>query len=518
MAHRSVLRADQLDSNDSWSFAQVTIDGYSGGDINDGYVTGLVLTNGDGGATTLELHADNGEINQIGSGDVTFTGDVEMLSNAVVQGDFTVNGTTTYINTQETILTDPIFTINNDGTEALSDWTGITARDADGYNRIGWLFDGYWGLSTSFDANSDAVPDRAIAYIGAGDSYGDLSSTAAGNSGAGKIGVSPITGVVGDDVQEVLENIVAGNADLEGTDNITWHVNQDATAGVDEDPCLIMSGGSGTRLVDGYLCTITDDTNGDRFRFRLYSDGSLEDTAVHLGGLGDTTDLDAYLIFNTGDGGTAYQAELHADGTGDLIYSTESEHIFATGDVVVQNDLYVDGYATIGDSSDDHLIVNSTIYSDLNPEDCTHQLGDDTHRWLDGYFCLFTPTNYTPIGSNNSLEGHLKGIDNALVNVTLDPPRGVYEITAAEAAIDTLDSSRAVDQGDQTTVGGYTDAQFRDGIFVYRNGQLLYNDAVSRANKAAVVNDVARQTGSLNNLIFGGNLNKNAIVQIVDMT
>lgn len=531
MAQRSVLRSDQLDSNDSWNFAQVTIDGYSGGDINDGYLTGLTFTDGNGGATTLELHSDDGEINQLGNGQVSFTGNVDAANgidvtggnlivdnNTIIKGDLTVNGTTTTIDTEQMIVTDPITTINASGSELISDWSGFTARDSDGYNRIGWMFDGYWGVSSGFDANPDALPDRALAFLGAGETNGDLSSTGAGDSGASKIGIEAISGLVSTNVQDALEEINGDITDLEtGTNSLTWNINQDATAIADEDACLIMSGGSGTRLVDGYLCTITDDSNADRFRFRMYSDGSLEDTAVHLGGLGDTTNLDAYLIFNTGDGGTAYQAELHADGTGDLIYSTESEHIFSTGDVVVQNDLQVDGYATIGNIADDHLIVNSTIYSDLNPADCTYQLGDDTHKWLDGYFCLFTPTNYTPVGSNNSLEGHLKGIDNALINVSLNPPRGVYEITKAESLIDTLDSSRAVDQGDQTTVGSYTDEQFRDEIFIYRNGQLLYNDAVSRANKAAVVNDVARQTASLNNLLFSGTLHKNTIIQIVNM-
>lgn len=532
MAHRSVLRADQLDSNDSFSFAQVTIDGYSGGDINDGYLTGLVLTDGDGGANTLEFHADDGEINQIGSGQVSFAGNVDAASgidvtggnlfvqnNATIEGDLTVNGTTTYVNTDQMLVTDPITIINASGTELSSDWTGLSYRDADGYNRLGWSFDGYWALSSAFNANSDANPDRAIAFLGAGETNGDLSSTGAGDSGASKIGIETIVGLAATNVQDALEEINDDLTDLEtGTTNLTWHVNKDAAAITDEDACLILSGGSGTRLVDGYLCTITDDVNGDRMRFVMYSDSTQQDTIVHLGEYGDTSALDAYLAFNTGDGGTAYQAQLHADGTGDLIYSTESEHIFSTGDVLINNDLQVDGYATLGNVADDHLIVNSTIYSDLNPQDCTHQLGDDTHRWLDGYFCLFTPTNYTPVGSNNSLEGHLKGIDNALISVTLNPPRGVYEVTLAEAIADTIDTSRAVDQGDQTTLGGLTDEQFRDNIFVYRNGQLMYNDPASAANTGAVVNDVARQTGSLNNLLFSGNLRFRAVVQIVDMT
>lgn len=533
MAQRSVLRADQLDRNDTFNFAKVVIDGYSGGDLNDGYLMGLVLTDGYlGGGETIRMDAHDGAINQAGTGQVRFSGNVDaesgvdvtgghlyVANNATIDGNLTVQGTTTTIDTEQMIVTDPITIINASGSEASSDWTGLSARDADGYNRIGWVFDGYWAISDSYSALSspDADPNRAIAFVGAGETNGDLSSTTANDSGASKIGIETIVGLAATNVQDALEELNTDIANLEeGTDNISFHINQDATSGVDEDPCLIMSGGSGTRLVDGYFCVITDDTNGDRFRLKMYSDGTVEDTALHLGSLGDTTALDAYLVFNSGDGGTAYQATLKADGTGDLLYTTESEHVFS-GDVHAQNDLVVDGYATLGDTADDHLVVNATIYSDLAADDCQYLNGTTTERWLDGYFCFGSRTNYTPVGNASSLEGHLRGIDNALATVQIDPPRGVYVITTAEAATDSLSTARAVDQGDQTTVGGFTDLQFQDNVYVYWNGQLLFNDPASAANNAAVQNDVARQTGTLNTLLFSGNLKPGAIIQIVEL-
>lgn len=534
MAQRSLMRADQLDRNDTFNFAKVIIDGYSGGDLNDGYLMGLVLTDGYlGGGETIRMDAHDGAINQAGSGQVRFSGNVDaesgvdvtggnlyVANNATIDGNLTVQGTTTTIDTDQMVVQDPITVINADGSEVSSDWTGFTMRDGDGYNRIGWMFDGYWAISDSYSAVSspEADPNRAIAFVGSGETNGDLSSTAANDSGAEKIGIETIVGLSATNVQDALEEIYTDLGDLEdGTDSLTWNINQDATSGVDEDPCLIMSGGSGTRLVDGYLCVITDDTNGDRFRLKMYSDGTVEDTSLHLGSLGDTTDLDAYLVFNTGNGATAYQASLKADGTGDLIYTTEDEHVFS-GDIHAQNDLQVDGYVTLGDSSDDHLVVNATIYSDLAADDCQYLNGTTTERWLDGYFCFGNRSNYTPVGNASSLEGHLKGIDNALTSVAINPPRGVFEITTAEAIADTLDTSRAVDQGDQVNVSGFTDEQFRDNIFVYWNGQLLYNDPASAADTASVQNDVARQTGTLNNLLFSGNLKNKSIIQVVDFT
>jgi hypothetical protein len=423
-------------------------------------------------------------------------------------------------------VTDPITALNNSGSEAISDWTGLTMRDTDGYNRFGWIFgDGYWGLSTVYNAGSDYVPDRAIAYVGAGDSYGDLSSIENGDSGADKIGATTISGVSGNDVQTILENIISGNADISGTPNNNFTINNDSSAAVDEDACLIMSGGDGVAVIDGYLCTITDSVNGDRFRFRMYQDGSLIDTDLHLGGRAATDNVDSVLTFNSGNGTDAYQATIRLDGSyGNIEYTAPSgeehhfiENVHVLDDMKVDGYLTVDGYATLGDTSDDHIIVNGTFYSDLRADDCNYLNGTTTARWNDGYFCFGNRTNYTPVGNTSSLEGHFKGIDAALGSVALQPERGAYEITVGEGTGNELDATRAADQGSTIDVSGLTDAQFRDFIFVYKNGQLLYNDPVSRATPALVTNDVARKTGSLGSLVFDG-ISVGAIVQIVNMT
>ena len=464
MAHRSVMRAYQLDSNDSFEFAQLTIDGYSGGELQDGYVTGLVLQHASEG-NTLVLHADDGEIDQIGTGQVTFNGNVDMndgldvlggnvyvVNDVVIDGDLTVNGVETILNVESLIVEDPVEILNSQGTEVLTDWTGLSVRDTDGYNRIGWVFDGYWAVSAAYsdEGQPDSVPDRALAHFGDGVTINDLSNDLA----ASYIGVQEQNGVTGADIQEALENLASDIDDSTGTDNLTWHINQDASAVVDEDPCLIMSGGDGTSLMDGYLCLITD-VGGTRFEFKTYDDGVLTDSDIQINPSGGVSDIDSTLTFNSGNGSDAYQASISLDGTDGFLVYTATEHEFS-GDVHMFNDLDVDGaanvdgnttlggtldvtgattlsstldvtgdttmdgYVTLGDVADDHLVFNGTVYSDFLPADCTYQLGDETHRWLDGYFCLFTPDNYTPVGSDWSLEGHLKGIDAALVDATVD--------------------------------------------------------------------------------------------------
>ncbi len=529
---RTYLRANGLDRDDQYEFSQIVVDGYSGGELNDGYLTGILLKVGSTagpGSTTLELHSNDGEINQTGTGNVTFSGNVLAKQDVTITGDLTVNGTKTELNVETLVVEDPIMVINSVPT-LTGDWTGISGRDDDGYNRLGFIFDsaltdGYWALSTNSGLNPDANPDRSIAYIGAGDSYGDLSSTISGNSGAGKIAISAVSGLTSGDVQAAIEELnsaIGGSPNIIGTSNIDFSINNNATAVTDEDPCLILKGGDGTNLIEGYMCLVTDSANGDRFQFNIYESTSQNEIDVHLGPLGMVTDMDSVLTFNSGDGSNARTAEIRLDGTDSRLEFTADSNQF-NGSVEFVNNAFVDGRfdaygnVRVGNASTDTLQIDSTIISDLLPTDCTYALGRPSNAWDDGYFCLFTPTNYTSVGNAQSLEGHLKGIDDALANVDITPPRGVYNITNAEASSDELDTSRTIDFGDQTAVGSFTDSEFLKYVHVYVNGQLKLADVTSRANSATIVNDYARKTGSLNTVIFY-RLRKSAVVTIIDFT
>jgi len=526
---RSRFRASALDPNDSFSFANVTVDGYSGEELNEGYQTGIVLKYGPTGATKLTLAAADGAITQSGTGLVSFNGNVHANNDMLVLGNFTVMGTTTEIDTDQMFVTDPITTLNASGSELLSQWSGLSIRDADGYNRIGWSFDGYWALSTAAVAGMDANPDRAIAFVGSTFTNGDLSviSSHAG-SGAHKVGVFPTGNLISDNVQNALEELqgeidalIPGSVtSAEGTTSLNWTIHKYDAPFTQESPCLIEHGGNGLGSeLDGYLCTITDPTQPYRMQFKMYKDAVLIDPSVHIGVYGGVEDLNSSLVFNAGTGAAAKIASIKLWGTEDRLIYDATEHNFA-GPVEMYNSLLVDGYldaygnVALGDSSSDTLYVGATIVSSLLPENNLHLLGDPTHRWMDGYFDFFVPTYYTPVGSNYSLEGHLKGIDAKLGTIT-NFTHGAYIITAGEAATDTLDSSRAVNQGIQADVGSLTDTQFLNNVYVYLDGQLLLNDTAKRANNGAVVNDVARDSATPSLLRFNRDVKKGAILQIV---
>jgi hypothetical protein len=188
-----------------------------------------------------------------------------------------------------------------------------------------------------------------------------------------------------------------------------------------------------------------------------------------------------------------------------------------TGATTLTGTLTANGNVILGSDSSDSVDINGTIISDLLPTNDTYYVGSPTQTWVDGYFNFFTPTNYTPVGDGYSLEAHLKGIDAALADATVDHPRGIYIITTAEGSADELVSTRTPDQGDTIDVSGLTDDEFRDNVYVYWNGQLLVCDAAPAINSAAVVSDVARKTGSLGTLVFAGNIRKGAVIQIVDL-
>jgi len=128
----------KVDETGSYTVANIIIDS-DAGDNNK------VTIGGDGSITT-----QGGELNvQNVAGDTSFlkvdnTGavttnntlgvgtDLSVGGNAVIEGNLTVNGTTTSVNSTDTDITDKNITINKNGTEATSVGAGLTVEKTDG--------------------------------------------------------------------------------------------------------------------------------------------------------------------------------------------------------------------------------------------------------------------------------------------------------------------------------------------------------------------------------------------------
>lgn len=422
MAQRSLIRPDQLDHNGSYSFAQLLIDGYSNQeDTGDGYLTGIVLSDAYTGNPMLSLAAQDGAISQVGTGQVSFAGNVDaangidvtggnlnVTNDVVISGNLTVNGTQTIINTEQMAVTDPITIINNGGSTLSSTWTGFSAEEgtgADSYAHLGWVFngvsDGYWALSTNATTSQDTEPANKLAYFSDNVVNGDLSSITS-DSGASKVGVNPVGNLSSTNVQSALEELQTNVDGIAGTNSDIFTINQDYDSA---SSCLKL----GTNAVDGYLCF--DGTN--TFSMKAIDSGDVS-TVLSLGSV--TSGVATTITFNAEGGASS----IVNDGTAasKLVY-TAGSHTFA-GDATMQNNLTVDGNTILGSDSSDTLTVNALIASNLVPTSTVdaYFLGTSDSTWEDAYFNFYgwTPTKYSPVNppGNDSLAGHLMGIDAAL--------------------------------------------------------------------------------------------------------
>ena len=151
-----------LQSSDSPQFVGLTLTGdaaVNGGDITTSATTfNLVNSN----ATTVNFAGAATTIN-IGdaSGTTTFNG------NAIVQGNFTVNGTTTYINTQDLYVEDK-FILLASGSASAGDGGIIIDRGSDSDGNIAYGYDSAtdrWGFQNGMNDSSNVLDPTSGAGV-----------------------------------------------------------------------------------------------------------------------------------------------------------------------------------------------------------------------------------------------------------------------------------------------------------------------------------------------------------------
>lgn len=238
-----------------------------------------------------------------------------------------------------------------------------------------------------------------------------------------------------------------------------------------------------------------------------YSGGSINDGYLTGIILKDRKNYGSTTLTISADDGQITQF-----GNGTITFNGNVE---ANSNVTIQGSCSVDGYAILGNSLNDHIVTTGTFYSDIIPDDCSYQVGSENNKWIDGYFCFSAKNKYTPVGNSYSLQGHLKGIDEAFATITDVKNRGIYEITISEASQGILDTTRIADQGNSVDVGSLTDEQFENYVFIYLNGRLLYNDTTTAINSSLIQNNIARHTGTPNEILFSGRIRSGTIIQII---
>ena len=181
-------------------------------------ITGALTTIGDANTDVLTVNA----VSQF-TDDVTVDGSLTVNTNALIEGNLTVNGTTTTVNSTVVTIDDTVFTLGGDTAPGQSDAKdrGIEFRYYDNSAKIGFFG---WDTSASRYALYHAATNNSEAFSGtrSGLDAGSLAlfdTTNATNSGTGTLTVGGGAGIglslfVGENLDVSGNAVVDGNVDL----------------------------------------------------------------------------------------------------------------------------------------------------------------------------------------------------------------------------------------------------------------------------------------------------------------
>ena len=188
----------------------------------------------DGNTTIGDANTDTLTVNSESTfnADVTIAGtnNFQVTGNAIVDGNLTVHGTTTTVNSTVVTLDDPIITLGGDTAPASDDGKdrGVEFRYYSGSAKLGWFG---WDNDVSRFALYDDATNSSEVFSGtrSGIDAGSLKlfdTTNATNSSTGTLIVGGGAGIgldlyVGDDLIVVDDASVGGNLDVTGTFDVT---------------------------------------------------------------------------------------------------------------------------------------------------------------------------------------------------------------------------------------------------------------------------------------------------------
>jgi filamentous hemagglutinin len=265
------------------------------------------------GSEVIELGnaTDNVAITQLGTGQVTFAGNVDATGGVDINAD----------NANLTIGAGADLTVVHNATNTIA--TSTTGDFIiDNTNATGSTIVRLGTDTTATDFQVQNNSESALfGFLGAGDlQVGGSSGTSGQFLTSGGAGAAPTW--------------TTGSGGTEsGTTNLTYTINDDGTAGSNEDPCLILEGGDGgSELINSFLC---QDSSADTLY--LYTQlstvadtGSDRSTDLTIGPSGDFNatgnDADAILRFRghqaTDAVGVATTASIQMDASADDLIIT----------------------------------------------------------------------------------------------------------------------------------------------------------------------------------------------------
>ena len=370
----------KVNTNDNVEFSVLGESGYTTiGRVGQGNATdGAIVVHGY--ATFNEQFTINGPLTTIGDSatdvltvnavstftdNVTINGDFDIDGNAIIEGNLTVNGVTTTVNSTVVTLDDPVITLGGDTAPTQSDAKdrGVEFRYYDSTARRGFFG---WDNSASRYAFYHAATNSAEAFSGtrSGLDAGSIKlfdTTNATNASSGTLIVGGGAGIgldlyVGDDLIVADDGSFGGNVDITGTLDVTDDFAVASTFTVDAQTGNTFANGTftvngnaaiGNQSSDSHVVTGTVQFNqavtaAERFNIRDLKVGT--DAANEIGTTSGNLILDSA-------GGTVNITD-NADVDGNLNVD---------GNTQIDGTLTVDGNTTIGNAAGDAHSVTGTV-------------------------------------------------------------------------------------------------------------------------------------------------------------
>jgi len=323
-------------------------------------ITGALTTIGDANTDVLTVNA----VSQF-TDDVTVDGSLTVNTNALIEGNLTVNGTTTTVNSTVVTIDDTVFTLGGDTAPGQSDAKdrGIEFRYYDNSAKIGFFG---WDTSASRYALYHAATNNSEAFSGtrSGLDAGSLAlfdTTNASNSGTGTLTVGGGAGIglslfVGENLDVSGNAVVDGNVDIVGDVDITddFRINSNK---------FVVTANTGNTEVAGTLTVDGNTTIGN-----AAGDSHSVTGVVQFNQAITSTDITADNIQIGVSGATEIDTtsgNLVLDSAGGTVNVTDDldvdNNLNVDGNTKVDGTLTVDGNTSIGNASGDSHSVTGTV-------------------------------------------------------------------------------------------------------------------------------------------------------------
>ena len=423
-----------------------------------------------GNTTVGNQNSDTLTVNAVSqfTDNVTIDGDLTVNTNTLIEGNLTVNGTTTTVNSTTTQLDDPVITLGGDTAPQSSDAKdrGVEFRYYDGSAKLGFFG---WDNSASRFALYHNATNSSEAFAGtrSGIDAGSIKlfdTTNASNSGSGALIVGGGAGIgldlyVGDDLIVTDDGSFGGNLSVTGTFDVTddLAVNNNkftVDAGTGNTQVAGTFGSSGAATLSSTLAVSSNTTIGGTLGVTNATTLSSTLAVTSNTTIGGTLDV---------DGATNVTNTFGATG---IVSLTNNGSATTTGNYTGDGALRVTGGASIGQnlvvSNDVRIYGNSVIDGTVNYAGI--QTYSEKARFNNNADAVSSSSNVASIFTAGGLAVSKKAyigddLDVGGGTFTVDGPTGTTAIggnlgVTGNTTISTVTASGVADLQSTVTIGG----------------------------------------------------------------